>query len=181
MSDDLLQRYVIGLGANLGDRRSSLRAAVLALGAHGRVLGLSHLYETPAMGPPQPDYLNAALLLESRLAPRALLGKLLEVEQAHGRERRERWGPRTLDLDLLCSPGQALDEPGLTLPHPELERRVFALTPLLDVMPDARAERSGASYQSMLATLDQSSVRLVETNEAWDPRADAGGSSGRAE
>ena len=174
MSDVLRTSYVIGLGANLGDRRGALKSAVLALGAHGRVARLSHLYEAVALGPPQPDYLNAAALLESSLSPRALLDELLEIERRHGRERRERWGPRTLDLDLLYSPGLTLNEPGLTVPHPELTRRAFALMPLLDVLPDASAERSGGSLAGALSNLDCSSVRRIEMSDSWDPRGATG-------
>jgi 2-amino-4-hydroxy-6-hydroxymethyldihydropteridine diphosphokinase len=171
MSDVLRSRYVIGLGANLGDRLGTLRSAVLALGAHGRVERLSHVYETPALGPPQPDYLNAAALFETSLPPEALLAELLRIEQRHGRERRERWGPRTLDLDLLVSPGLVLKEPGLCLPHPELGRRPFALVPLLDVLPDARDELSGASYADLLAGLAPTTLRRVASSESWDPRS----------
>lgn len=181
MSDDLRRFYVVGLGANLGDRRASLQSAVLALGASGGVLQLSDLYETAAIGPAQPDYLNAALLLESGLAPGALMTALLAVERRHGRERRERWGPRTLDLDLLCSPGLVCEEPGLTLPHPELTRRAFALVPLLDVLPDGCDARSGVGYREVLAGLDGRSVYRVETRSSWDPRGVAAESSGRAE
>jgi len=173
MSDVLRIRYVIGLGANLGDRLSTLRSAVLALGAHGQVQRLSHVYETPALGPPQPDYLNAAVLFETSLPPRALLSELLRIEQDHGRERRERWGPRTLDLDLLLCPGVTLEEPGLSLPHPELGRRPFALVPLLDVLPDARDELSGASYADLLARLVPTTLRSVASSESWDPRSPA--------
>ena len=174
MSDVLRIRYVIGLGANLGDRLGTLRSAVLALGALGQVQRLSHIYETPALGPPQPSYLNAAVLFDSSLLPRALLDELLLIEQRHGRERRERWGPRTLDLDLLLSPGLTLEESGLSLPHPELARRSFALVPLLDVLPDARDERSGASYAELLDKLDRVGVRRVAVSESWDPRSRAG-------
>jgi 2-amino-4-hydroxy-6-hydroxymethyldihydropteridine diphosphokinase len=170
MSDGLRLRYVIGLGANLGDRLGTLQSAVLALGAHGIVVRLSHLYETAAVGPPQPDYLNAAALVESSLAPRVLLGELLDIERGHGRERRQRWGPRTLDLDLLHSPRMSLSEPGLTLPHPELSQRAFALVPLLDVLPDAGDERLGVSYAELLSQLDVGSVRCVQRSGTWDPR-----------
>src|SRR5260221_14597632 len=105
MSDDLRRLYVIGLGANLGDRLRTLQSAVIALETQGKLAAVSHLYESAAVGPPQPDYLNAAVLLESVLSPAELLTGLLAIERAHGRERRERWGPRTLDLDLLHSPG----------------------------------------------------------------------------
>lgn len=180
MSDDL-RLYVIGLGANLGDRRQSLRSAVVALAGAGELVRLSDLYETAPIGPPQPDYLNAAALLRSGLAPGALLTALLEVEQQHGRERRGKWGPRTLDLDLLCSPGLVHVEPALTLPHPELERRAFALVPLLDVLPDARDARSGVSYQEHLSRLDADAVRRVETQASWAPHAAVRVAAGRTE
>lgn len=181
MSEPARRIYVIGLGANLGDRLAALRSASCALGDLGRVLRLSHLYETAAIGPPQPDYLNAAALLESTLAPERLMEGLLDIERAHGRQRRERWGPRTLDLDLLHSPGLVVDQPGLTLPHPELERRAFALRPLLDVAPEARDARSAVPYAALLRALDDPSVRRVETVESWDPRPELREDSGRTE
>jgi 2-amino-4-hydroxy-6-hydroxymethyldihydropteridine diphosphokinase len=160
---ELQRTYVIGLGANLGDRLATLRSAIVALGRCGTLRAVSAVYETAPLGPPQPDYLNAAVLFESGLGPRALLGELLGIERAHGRERVERWGPRTLDLDLLCAGDLVLDEPGLSLPHPELPRRAFALLPLLDVAPDARDPRSGSSYAQHLAALDRLGVRRLET------------------
>jgi 2-amino-4-hydroxy-6-hydroxymethyldihydropteridine diphosphokinase len=169
MSDAPLLRYVVGLGANLGDRAAALKSAVLALGAHGRVQALSDLYESAAVGPPQPDYLNAAVLLESWLTPRQLLAELLVIERAHGRERRERWGPRTLDLDLLHSPDVVVTEPDLTLPHPELCKRAFALAPLVDVAPEARDPHSGAHYRDVLEAVTDQAVRRVETSAAWRP------------
>lgn len=170
MSGDVCRSYVVGLGANLGDRMATLRSAVLALGAHGVVQALSDLYETAAVGPPQPDFLNAALLLESPLVPASMLRALLEVEQLHGRERRERWGPRTLDLDLLHSPALTLREPHLTLPHPELKRRAFALAPLLDVLPDAVDPVSGTRFADFLSGANRDGVRRVAARSAWDPR-----------
>lgn len=159
--------YVIGLGANLGDRLRTLRSAVQGLAALGEVQGVSRLYETAAVGPPQPDYLNAAVLLDSALEPAALMQALLALERQHGRERRERWGPRTLDLDLLFSPGLELAEPGLTLPHPELPRRAFALAPLLDVAPHAREPSTGRPYADSFQELGASGVRCLETNDSW--------------
>jgi 2-amino-4-hydroxy-6-hydroxymethyldihydropteridine diphosphokinase len=170
MSDDVRRSYVVGLGANLGDRMSTLKSAVIALGAHGAVRALSDLYETGAVGPPQPDFLNAAALVESALGPGELLRALLTVERAHGRERRERWGPRTLDLDFLHSPGLVVREPDLTVPHPELTRRAFALAPLLDVLPDAVDPVSGARYADLLKGVDRSGVRHIAARAAWDPR-----------
>ena len=166
MSDDL-RRYVIGLGANLGDRLLTLRAAVAGLAQHGTVLAVSDLYETDPIGPAQPDFLNAAVLLESDLGAVPLLQALLRLERAHGRERRERWGARTLDLDLLFSPDLVLSTPELTLPHPELTRRAFALVPLVDVAKDARDPSSGVSYEELLARLPRDGVRRFETSANW--------------
>jgi 2-amino-4-hydroxy-6-hydroxymethyldihydropteridine diphosphokinase len=171
MSDDV-RRYVVGLGANLGDRLATLKSAVLALTEHGKVVALSDLYQTAAVGPPQPDYLNAAVLLESTLAPQQLLAALLEIERRHGRERRERWGARTLDLDLLFSPALVLREASLTLPHSELCRRAFALAPLLDVLPDAREPVSGALYADLFAAVDRAGIRRADSGAGWDPRPD---------
>jgi 2-amino-4-hydroxy-6-hydroxymethyldihydropteridine diphosphokinase len=152
---------VIGLGSNLGDRRRSLRDAVRAVSALGRVIGISSLYETDAVGPPQPRYLNAAIRLSTELGPHELLAELLAIEQSHGRERRERWSARVLDLDILWIRGVSLDLPRLRVPHPELERRVFALAPLVDVAPEARDPATSASYSEILAALDPKGVDRV--------------------
>jgi len=181
MSGGVRRCYVIGLGANLGDRLVSLQSAVLALEARGTLLAISALYECAPVGPPQPHYLNAAVLLDSELEPGQLLSELLAIERAHGRERRERWGPRTLDLDLLFSPGLVLHEAQLTLPHPELARRAFALSPLLDVVPEARDPHTGARYADLLQVLGDQGVRRVEGRSGWDPRPDDGEAPGRAE
>jgi 2-amino-4-hydroxy-6-hydroxymethyldihydropteridine diphosphokinase len=130
---------VIGLGGNLGDRIANLRAAVEAIDrVEGvRVVARSAVYETAPVGPPQPAYLNAAIAIETTLTPRALLLALLDVERALGRERRERWGPRTIDLDILTIDGVTVNEPDLVVPHPRLVERAFAIVPLLEVAPDA--------------------------------------------
>jgi 2-amino-4-hydroxy-6-hydroxymethyldihydropteridine diphosphokinase len=181
MSGDVRRCYVVGLGANLGERAATLKSAVLALQAHADVQAISHLYETAAVGPPQPDYLNAAVRVESSLAPQRLLRELLAIERAHGRERRERWGPRTLDLDLLYSPALLLNEADLTLPHPELRRRAFALMPLLDVAPSALDPCSGERYADVLAALGPQGLRRLETALSWDPRPNRSAAPGRAE
>jgi len=148
--------FVIGLGSNLGDRQANLlgaRQAIEALPAT-RVLAGSPLRETaPVGGPPQGAYLNGALLIETPLAPAALLDHLLTIERSFGRERRERWGPRTLDLDILFSPGLVLRLPSLTLPHPRLHERRFALEPLVEVAPWAADPLTGALYADTLARL----------------------------
>jgi 2-amino-4-hydroxy-6-hydroxymethyldihydropteridine diphosphokinase len=126
-------RAYVGVGANLGDREATIRAA---LGALPGVVGVSELRETEPVGVvDQPPFLNGAVALETELGPRQLLETLLAVERELGRERRERWGPRTIDLDLLLYGDETIDEPGLTVPHPRLHERSFALEPLLDLDP----------------------------------------------
>ncbi|MGA7980373.1 MAG: 2-amino-4-hydroxy-6-hydroxymethyldihydropteridine diphosphokinase, partial [Chromatiaceae bacterium] len=127
----------IALGSNLADPERQVRDAVSELATlPGSTLGVcSALYQTAPVGPPgQPDYINAAVRLDTRLPPRALLGELQAIELRHGRQRDgTRWGPRTLDLDILIYGDEQVDELGLTIPHPELPRRAFVLAPLADV------------------------------------------------
>ena len=126
-----MTRVYVGLGANLGDRKGTIRAA---LGALPGVVAVSELRETEPVGVvDQPPFLNGAAALETELSARELLNALLEVERRLGRERRERWGPRTIDLDLLLYADETIEEPGLTVPHPRLHERRFALEPLLDL------------------------------------------------
>jgi 2-amino-4-hydroxy-6-hydroxymethyldihydropteridine diphosphokinase len=160
------QDCVLGLGSNLGNRLEFFRTAVRHLQRHAQITAFSALYESAALGPAQPDYLNAALRLRTTLAPRALLSLQLEIERAAGRVRLERWGPRTLDLDLLFIAGQTVDVPGLIVPHRELTRRAFALLPLLDVMPDACDPSSGRPYSELVAELDRTGVRELENSRA---------------
>jgi 2-amino-4-hydroxy-6-hydroxymethyldihydropteridine diphosphokinase len=152
----------IGLGANLGDAADTLRQAVDALACREGVVvrAVSRFYRTPAWGrEDQPDFINAVALLETSLAPRALLDLLLAVEAEFGRHRvdGERWGPRTLDLDLLLHGDAVIDEPGLRVPHPHLHERAFALVPLLDVLPEARIPRYGAARDAVSA-LEMSNI-----------------------
>jgi 2-amino-4-hydroxy-6-hydroxymethyldihydropteridine diphosphokinase len=129
----------VGLGANLGDREATLRRAISLLGeADGvQVTAVSSFRETAPVGYlDQPRFLNGAVLLETTLAPRELLDALLAIEQRLGRQRNgPRFGPRTVDLDLLVVEGVELDEPGLTVPHPRLHERRFALEPLAELQP----------------------------------------------
>jgi 2-amino-4-hydroxy-6-hydroxymethyldihydropteridine diphosphokinase len=127
-------RAYIGVGANLGDREATIRAALAALPG---IVGVSQLRETDPVGVvDQPPFLNGAVAVETDFSPRELLDALLAVERELGRERRERWGPRTIDLDLLLYGDETIDEPGLTVPHPRLHERRFALEPLIDLDPE---------------------------------------------
>ncbi len=158
----------MGLGSNLGDRLAYLRGAVRELQGHAQITAFSALYETDPVGPAQPDFLNAAVRLHSPLEPLALLAVLLEIERTAGRVRSERWGPRTLDLDLLLIVGRAVDEPGLVVPHRELTQRAFALLPLLDVLPNAADPITARAYSELLGSLDRTGVReLPETRAGW--------------
>jgi 2-amino-4-hydroxy-6-hydroxymethyldihydropteridine diphosphokinase len=128
-------RAYLGIGSNLGDRLANLQAAVDGLAAASGidVVAVSAVYETDPVGPDQPDYLNAAVAVDTTLDARALLavGQRLEAE-AH-RVRGERWGPRTLDVDVLLYGIERIDEPDLVVPHPRWQERDFVLAPLADV------------------------------------------------
>jgi 2-amino-4-hydroxy-6-hydroxymethyldihydropteridine diphosphokinase len=126
----------IGLGSNVGDRVGHLRGALDALATKGvTVTKVSSLYETDPVGPPQPDYLNAAAEISTNLSPAELVRTLKEAEADVGREQRERWGPREIDLDLLLYGDETIDEEGVTVPHPELTHRAFVLIPLIEIAP----------------------------------------------
>jgi len=131
-------RAFIGLGSNLGDRRALLRAAVEGLRAGDDVVGVSPLYETEPVGGPgdQGPYLNVVVELSTTDSPRALLERCRALEEAAGRVRAVRWGPRTLDADVLLVDGWEVDEADLTVPHPRLWDRRFVVQPLADLAPD---------------------------------------------
>jgi 2-amino-4-hydroxy-6-hydroxymethyldihydropteridine diphosphokinase len=151
VKERVIRTAVIGLGANLGERLATLQSALEALARTPgvEVRAVSRVYETDPVGPPQPRYLNAAARVETTLEAEALLDALLAVEAAHGRVRGARWGPRTLDLDILilCDPeGMTLlevDTPRLSVPHPHLLERAFALGPLLEVLPELEGRWGG--------------------------------------
>jgi 2-amino-4-hydroxy-6-hydroxymethyldihydropteridine diphosphokinase len=156
---------VIGLGSNLGDRARTLESALTALAGLGTLRAVSGLYEfAPVGGPEQGDFLNAAALIETELEPLALLAALQDIERRFGRVRRTRWGPRTLDLDVLWFETAYADE-ALTVPHPRLTERAFALLPLLDVVPAAVDPNTGEAYSARLKALGSIDVRRVSWPE----------------
>jgi len=130
----------LGLGANLGDRLVNLQRAVDLLGdVRGvRVVRSSRVYETAPVGPPQPDYLNAVIEVRTTLAPGELLAACLGVEDAMGRVRAERWGPRVVDVDVLTYGGEDVEQPDLTIPHPRMHERAFVLIPLMELTAEPR-------------------------------------------
>ena len=144
-----MTRAYIGLGANLGPKEVTLlRAVDLLAGQPGvEVLAVSQLRETEPLGKTdQPDFLNGAVSVETSLSPWELLDALLRIEQELGRVRdEERWGPRTIDLDLLVYGDELVDEPGLRVPHARLHERRFALEPLVDLEPQLNIPGQGTA------------------------------------
>ncbi len=163
------RRAYLGLGSNLGDRLENLRYGVQALASHPEVQleAVSAVYETEPVGDiPQPDYLNAVAAVSTCLEPEELLELCLQIEAKRGRVRRERWGPRTLDVDVLLVQGVRLHTERLQLPHPELTRRRFVLQPLVDVADGELLEPLGVTATSLLASCrDDKSVRLFGAAE----------------
>lgn len=169
----------IALGANLGNREATLKEALHRLDQHEaiEVLRCSRIYETEPVGYlDQPQFLNMTAALRTTLAPEALLQVMLEIENQLGRVRDIRYGPRTVDLDLLWVEGQTLDTPDLTLPHPRMMERAFVLVPLSDIVPQ---DQSGASLHSKLAAALQEldgkeGMRLWTSNE-WEDGSEHSG------
>ena len=157
-----MARAAIGLGSNLGNRLGTLRFALQRLGEEYPVTAVSSLYLTePIGGPDQDEFLNAIVLLETNDQPEALLARLLEIEAEAGRVRHERWGPRTLDLDLITVQGATSDTSELTLPHPRAHLRRFVVAPLAEVWPDAQLEE-GRAADHLRSLVDQRALRLAK-------------------
>lgn len=153
----------IALGANLGDPAATVNAAFAALDQlpQSRLLATSALYRTAPVGiAEQPEFINAAARIETTLAPEALLDALLAIEQAFGRVRAERNGPRTLDLDILLYEDLTLVTPRLSLPHPRLHLRAFVLQPLADLAPDLAIPGRGSLAAWLPAVANQGICRL---------------------
>jgi len=151
----------IGFGSNLGDPVNQIHLATARLTSipSSRIDSCSSLYRTPPIGPPdQPDYVNAVVRLDTRLDPHALLKHLQSIECAQGRTRDGiRWGPRTIDLDLLIYGDEIIDEPGLQVPHPEIPERAFVLVPMAEIDPDLLIP-GHASIDELLGLIDTTEV-----------------------
>ena len=160
-------RAVVAMGSNLADRAGLMSRALAALGSLGQVAARSSLYETAPVGPPQPAYLNAVAIVETALAPHAFLEGLLAIERSLGRVRDVRWGPRTIDLDLVAMDACVVNEPGLVVPHPEAHRRAFVLVPLVEVAPDLELPGRGVVKDLVggLPPSDRADVRMAA--ETW--------------
>jgi len=155
------RRVVLSVGSNLGDRLGTLQGCVQAIGGleDTDVLAISPVYETdPVGGPAQPDYLNAVLIVATGLRPRDLLAAAGRIEADFGRDRSERFGPRTLDIDIISYAEEVSGDPVLTLPHPRARERAFVLAPWLDIDPAASLPGPGP-VTDLLARLGRTGVR----------------------
>ncbi len=171
-------RAFVALGSNLGPRRDTLAAALGALDEPPArsLLGVSRLYETRPVGPSGGPFLNAVAELRCVCSPEALLAELLRIESALGRVRDVRWGPRTIDLDLVAAQDEAgrpvtRDTPALTLPHPRAHERDFVLRPLCDLAPDVTI--GGHPARTWLARISAPAATLLRTLDDWPPEPTA--------
>ena len=155
-------RAFLALGGNVGDVEKAFRTSLDALRATAQVnvIKESAIYRTPPWGKTdQPDFLNMATEIETTLSPHALLDLCLEIERASGRVREERWGPRTIDLDIIAYENQVIADERLTLPHPHAHERAFVLAPLNDIAPDLMI--SGKSVRDWLKSVDASALKRI--------------------
>ena len=167
-------RVALGLGSNLGDRLAHLQSAYVGLAEIGEIVAVSGLYRSdPVGGPNQPDFLNAVVVIDSDRSLREVLAECQGVEHAAERVRSERWGPRTLDVDILTAAAPPLDTPDLQVPHPRLIERRFALEPLAEVWPDSSTGRGTA--RAGLSEVADEGVELLAP-AGWETGLDRGGS-----
>jgi 2-amino-4-hydroxy-6-hydroxymethyldihydropteridine diphosphokinase len=168
------ERAWLGLGGNIGDPASAMAAALRILDADGetQVVRVSSLYRTPPWGKTdQPDFLNACAEIATNHPPRALLALCLDAERTLKRERRERWGPRIIDIDILVYGDRAVHEAGLDIPHPRMLDRAFVLAPLAEIAPDLPL--AGKPVAQWLAAVDATGVVRQPSGSDWwrAPRA----------
>jgi len=181
-----MQIAYIGMGANLpsvaGVPEATLAAAAARIEAQGRVISRSSLYSTDPVGfAEQPRFVNAVVVLETELAPRALLHALLAIEQEFGRDRSSGIanGPRTLDLDILLFDNLSISEPGLEIPHPRLTERTFVLIPLGEIAPRLKVAGSGLTVSQWLDRLREKNGREIDAvvpiqSDSWRPGTGGG-------
>ncbi|UVL45391.1 2-amino-4-hydroxy-6-hydroxymethyldihydropteridine diphosphokinase [Pseudomonas moraviensis] len=161
-----MERIYIGLGSNLADPADQLRSAIAALGQlpQTSLAGVSAFYQSDSLLPGQPRYTNAVAALDSSLAPIELLDALQAIENAQGRERLERWGPRTLDLDILLFGDRLIDEPRLKVPHYQIQERAFVLYPLAELAPQGLRLADGRRLPDLLAACPFVGLERLQTD-----------------
>jgi 2-amino-4-hydroxy-6-hydroxymethyldihydropteridine diphosphokinase len=174
---DPCESVYIGLGANLDHPRRQVERAVAELAelASTRLVAVSRLYRTAPVGPAdQPDFVNAVACLQTRLEPLALLAELQRIERRHGRIRNgRRWGPRTLDLDILLFGHRTLDAPMLSVPHPQMHWRAFVLVPLAEIAPPGLVIPGRGCLDRLLADLDQAARTMTPLIDEEEPASGA--------
>lgn len=162
------ERVLLGLGGNLGDPAQAMGEALRRLDADAatEIISVSSLYRTPPWGKlDQPDFINAAAEVRTGLAPRALLDLCLAEEHRLKRERKERWGPRLIDIDILLYGDRRVSEPGLDIPHPRMTERAFVLVPLAEIAPDLTID--GAPLTHFLAAVDGAGIERLPSGPDW--------------
>lgn len=155
----------IAIGSNLGDRTGNVREAVrlVADGVKASLVSMSSLYETEPWGvKEQGSFVNAAMIVETALAPVELLVHLKSIEAAMGREKTERWGPRVIDLDIIFFEDMIIDENGLKVPHPGAHERAFVMVPLAEIAPEFIHPATGRTLAETAGSLDKAGVRKME-------------------
>lgn len=157
-------KCAIALGSNLGDSLVILNSALATLATYRQITlqACSSWYQTKAVGPVQPDYINACALLQVNISPQQLLETLLTIETQNGRVRTQRWAARSLDLDLLLYDDLIVSSPTLTLPHPRMRERAFVLVPLAEIAPDWIEPVSGRAIASLVKDVDCSGVVKID-------------------
>ncbi len=167
--NDLLNatKVAIALGSNLGDSLQTLEAAVIEIEQTPEIslIQKSSWYRTKPIGPPQPDYINGCITCETTLEPEVLLEKLHQIENQFGRERKEHWGARTLDLDLILYGDRRINTPTLTVPHPRMQERAFVLVPLAEIAADWVDPRNGLRLKELgdrLSQRDLDEIKLIK-------------------
>lgn len=161
--DNLASKTAIALGSNLGNSLAILEAAIEALDRSPgiKVNLMSAWYQTKAIGPPQPDYINGCIVAGVKQEPQSLLQILLDIEKQFGRTRGEKWGPRTLDLDLLLYDDLILETAVLQIPHPRIRERAFVLVPLAEIVPQWIEPVSGKTIEELVKAVDCTGVNLL--------------------
>lgn len=156
-------KTAIALGSNLGDSLAILGSAIKTLDRIPgiKIVSLSSWYQTKAIGPPQPDYINGCISALAEQEPHSLLQILLDIEKQFGRIRQEKWGPRTLDLDLLLYDDLILETPNLQIPHPRIRERAFVLAPLAEIVPHWIEPVSGKTIEELVKCVDCTGVNLL--------------------
>ncbi len=184
----MMARVLLGLGANLGDRRENLRTALRMLEPRCRVRAVSSLYQSAAMvpagEPPGPDFLNAACEVETELTPHELRRFVQEIERTIGREPAPRWAARLIDLDILLYEERVVDDEELVIPHPAMTERHFVMAPLAEIAPDAVHPVLGKAIGELAEDVDFGGLEHV-SGPGWvdgsaEPEEDEGADAGTA-